>query len=530
MINKQITGGMNLFATATSDSKDKLTRTAAVIFFAWIAVMFTTPVGEGDFFWHVKTGEWIWQHKTLPFSDPFSFTVTDFNPYHPESNRIPFILKQYWLGQLVFYGIWNFAGEAGMIVFRSFCYTGILIFLYRWAKRYQQGVVPLLTAVIAGNVLRNYSNERPQIFGFMLMPVLLFILELTRTTQKKKPTTLTVIALPLVMLLWSNCHGSFILGIVMISLYATGHIVEWLRRRDKLNNSTLLLYLGASLVTLINPNGYGAFKEFFSLSKSYTNMVAEFISPLVLAYKYHAVDYYYWLLFIAAIITVITSIKKMTVTHILVICALMGLSLTGTRYIPFAIMVAPLLSIYIPERRPGKLLCFLPALIVPLLLTTADYGNVLKFRAERSFPVKASKFLNDVKPRGNMFNYIGWGGYLMCHTSYPVFIDGRTLVEEYFPLHNSILAGRDWQAILDSYGINFMIIPGTDTISLQAYPLLLQLLGDNNWALIYHDEVALVLLRDSPENSEVIKRYATEKSAITAHIQARWKWQLANDF
>lgn len=521
---------MKLFDSPNSDITDKITRIAILIFFVWIAVMFTTPVGEGDFFWHVKTGEWIWQHKALPTSDPFSFTVKDVNPYNPDSGRIPFLLKQYWLGQLFFYGIWTLAGEAGMVIFRSFCFTGILVFLYRCSRKYQKGIVPLLTVVLAGNVLRNYSSERPQIFAFILMPILIFLLEQIRTSQRLKPVSLTVTALPALMLLWSNCHGSFILGMVVIALYSAGHLIEWSRGRGKLNSTSLLLYSCALLAALINPNGYGAFKEFFSVSSSYLSLVAEFRSPIELAFQYHAVDYFYWILFFAASITVITSFKKMAAEHILVISALMGLSLTGTRYIPFAIMVAPLLSIYIPEPRPGKLLCFLPALIMLLLLTTADYGNILKFRAERSFPVKASKFLNEVKPNGNMFNYIGWGGYLMCHTSHPVFIDGRTLVEEHFPLHNRILAGRDWQAILDSYGINFMIIPGTDTISLQAYPLLLQLLGDNSWALIYHDEVALVLLRDSAENSEVIKRYATDKSAITAHIQARWKWQMANDF
>lgn len=521
---------MPLFVSDRPDETDIVNRVVLIIFFAWIAVMFTTPVGEGDFFWHVKTGEWIWQHKALPDSDPFSFTIKDVNPYNPESGRIPFLLKQYWLGQLFFYGIWKFAGEAGMVVFRSACFTWVLFFLYRWSRRYQQGIVPLLTVVIAGNVLRNYSGERPQIFAFMLMPVLIFLLEQIRTAEKPGAASLPVIALPAVMLLWSNCHGSFILGIVMIALSALGHLVERFKSGEKLNLFKIRLYAGAILVTLINPNGFGAFKEFFSLSKSYTNQVAEFTSPIVLAYKYNAVDYFYWMMFVAALITIITSFKKMSVAHILVISSLMGLSLTGTRYIPFALMATPLLAIYIPELRPGKLRRLLPAIVVLPLILTANYGNVLKFRAERAFPEKASRFLNEVKPRGNMFNYIGWGGYLMCYNSYPVFIDGRTLVEELLTVHNNILTGREWQATLNRYGINFMIIPGTDAISLQAYPLLLQLLSDNSWALIYHDEVALVLLRNSPENYGILERYATDKSAISSHIQARWKWQLTNDF
>jgi len=521
---------MNPFSTDSSDLPDIFNRIAVVIFFAWVAVMFTTPVGEGDFFWHVKTGEWIWQHKSLPVSDPFSFTVKDINPFNPESKRIPFLLKQYWLGQLAFFGIWKAAGETGMVVFRALCYTGILLFIYNWVRKIRNGIVPLLTAVFVGNVLRNYSNERPQIFGFLLLPILVYTLEQIRKSRSVISPPWPLITLPCVMLIWSNCHGSFILGVVTIALYAAGHLLEWMRGREPLNRAALTLFAFSALITLINPNGYGAFREFFSLSRSYTNQVAEFISPLRLAYQHHVFDYSYWFLLLAALLTVTLSIRRMATEHLLVISSLMGLSLTGTRYIPFFAMAVPLLCSYLPEIKPGKLLRFIPALIVLLLLATADYGNVLKFRAERAFPAEASRFLREVHPKGNMFNYVGWGGYLMCYTDYPVFIDGRTLIEELLPVHNSILAVAGWQGTLENYQINFMVIPGTDSISLQAYPLLLQLLGDDRWSLIYQDEIALILIRNTVDNSSIVKRYAMDKSIISSHIQARWKWQMKNDF
>jgi hypothetical protein len=501
-----------------------------MIFFAWVAVMFTTPLGEGDFFWHVKTGEWIWQHKSLPVSDPFSFTVKEINPLHPESKRIPFLLKQYWLGQLVFYAIWKGAGEAGMVIFRSLCYTGILLFLYKWLKQLRTGMVPMLAVVAVGSVLRNYSNERPQIFGYLLMPVLLFLLERIRTSGQVKAPSWPAIALPLVMLLWSNCHGSFILGIVVICLYAAGHIIDCLRGREQLGRGALILFAASALITLVNPNGYGAFTEFFALSSSYTNLVVEYISPLRLAYQHHIFDYGYWILLVAALLTTAFSLRRMATAHLLVIAALIGLSLTGTRYIPFFIMIVPLLGSYLPELQPGKWLCYAPVLVVLAMLATADYGNVMKFRAERAFPVNASRFLGEVNPAGNMFNYIGWGGYLMCYTSHPVFIDGRTLVEDLLPIHNRVLGGLGWQAILDSYAINFIMIPGTDAITLQAYPLLLQLLGADQWSLVYQDEVALIFIRNSAKNSAIVTRYAIDKGKISTHIQARWQWQTVNNF
>lgn len=524
---------MNTADTLYAEFENKINRIAILIFFTWIAIIFTTPVGEGDFFWHVKTGEWIWQHKALPTADPFSFTVKEINPFNPESERIPFLLKQYWLGQLVFYGIWSAAGEAGMVAFRSLCYTGILLFLYRWAAQLRTGIVPLLTVAAVGNVLRNYSNERPQLFGFILLPVLIYTLEQIRTAPELPPPRWPFFTLPLVMIAWSNCHGSFILGIVVIILYLVSHLFDCIRGGNKLPVRSLIVMSTAIIATLLNPNGFGAFKEFFALSSSYTSLVAEYISPIRLAYQHHLFDYSYWFLLTAAVLLLVFYCRRMATAHLLVMAALMGLSLTGTRYIPFFVIAVPLLCRYIPEWQPKKAirLCnVLPLLIVLLLVATADYRNILKFRAERSFPAKASAFLNEVRPSGNMFNYIGWGGYLMCYNSYPVFIDGRTLVEDLLPVHNRVLAGQSWQAILDNYSINFMIIPGTDAISIQAYPLLLQLLGNDQWSLIYQDEIALILIRNSAANNQILGRFAMDRALLSSHIQARWKWQMTNDF
>jgi hypothetical protein len=74
------------------------------------------------------------------------------------------------------------------------------------------------------------------------------------------------------------------------------------------------------------------------------------------------------------------------------------------------------------------------------------------------------------------------------------------------------------------------MIPGTDAITLQAYPLLLQLLGADQWSLIYQDEVALIFIRNSAKNSAIVTRYAIDKGKISTHIQARWQWQTVNNF
>jgi hypothetical protein len=62
---------------------------------------------------------------------------------------------------------------------------------------------------------------------------------------------------------------------------------------------------------------------------------------------------------------------------------------------------------------------------------------------------------------------------------------------------------------------------------MQPYPLLFQLLSAPEWSLVYRDDVALVLVRNSARNRGLIERYAMDKNGMAEHISARIRWQTA---
>lgn len=497
---------------------------AAVVFFAVMAVLFTFPVQEGDYFWHVRTGQWIWEHKSLPSADPFSHINRFINQTEHVSGRTQFLLKQYWLGQLALFGVWKAAGEGGMVVLRAVIYTGILLFAYWWLRREMKGIMPLATVFVVGNVLASYPNERPQIFAYLFMVFMLYLLErLTRPDNSSR--TIHAALLLFVMLAWSNCHGSFILGIIVIALYGAGHLLTGLLGRDALSPPLLAVLLGAILITLVNPNGLAAFKAVLEVDKAYTSSIAEYASPLRLALDHHVFHYGYWFLLAAALVALILKFRSMACHHIAVIISLAALSLTAIRYIPFFVLAAPLVAIYLPDWRPVGRGWLLPLLILPVWLGTADFQNALKFRAAKTFPRGAVRFLGTARPSGNIFNYVFWGGYLMCYTDYPVFADGRGLAENFTHLHNQVLSGLNWKSPLSFFQINTIVIPGLDQLSTQPYPVLLQLRQDADWALIYQDDEALVFIRNIPQNRDILVRYAMSKDRIATHIMGRLAWQ-----
>jgi hypothetical protein len=72
-------------------------RAMIVVLFEICAFVLATPVEEYDFFWHLASGRWIWENGGLPTQDPFSYTQGE-----PDM-RDTFILRGYWLAQLIYY-------------------------------------------------------------------------------------------------------------------------------------------------------------------------------------------------------------------------------------------------------------------------------------------------------------------------------------------------------------------------------------------------------------------------------------------
>lgn len=502
----------------------------ALVFIGIIGILSTFPIGDGDFFWHVKTGQWIWQHKALPSFDPFSFTTPQPSLAESETGRVQFILRQYWLAQLFFYGLWSITGETGMVLLRAVSYVGILLFIFWWTRKESAPFTSLVAVFLIGNVLLGYPNERPQIFGFIALPILLYLLEKVRRAHPTLPRYLCIL-LPLVMLLWANSHGSFLVGIGAIGLYLLAAMLKSIFRREPIPWGILLLLSLSTLAAILNPNGLRAFTEFFSLSSAYKGSVTEYISPIALAVREKVFDYYYWALALAAIAVLIIRRKSIDPAHILLLPFLLLLSLTGVRYIPFFVLAIPLLCQYVPTLAGREWLKLILAItLLAVWGTNADYRHMFEFRVGKSFPVKATRFLSEIRPDGELFNYIAWGGYLMCHApDYKVFVDGRGLRVRLVAIHDQVMAGYRWENILNSYHVNTIIIPGTHDISGEAYPLLLKLSNAPQWFLIYRDDVALVFVRDTGRNHELIAKYAMDKATVSDHIKARWRWQFAGE-
>lgn len=494
----------------------------AVVLFA---VSYLRPVTEGDYFWHVHTGQWIVENGKLPAADPFKFTYTSLDPSSQEYTFTTRALRGNWLADVALYGLDRVAGLPGVILLRFVVYAGILAWIVRRMSFENAGPLGIAAMVAVAVLLGEYPNERPQIFSFLFFSILFFLLEGMERAEGKNLARRGAATIFL-MALWANVHGAFLLGIVVLLLYAVGRFVEGALRGCKPRAGELLLVCGAIGATLLNPNGWGLLFDFTRHFGGAGWAIHEYVSPIS-AWRDNG-EYYlsYWFFLALTALIVILRFKRMKPWHLLTLSALMVLSLTAMRHMALLLLAAPILAPYLGGFIPWSRVGAAAAVgVIALGLATVTKADLFQMREDRHFPKEATEFFLDNPTESNLYNFYDWGAYLsMRMPDRLVFMDGCNTYKKVSDDHDMILAGQDWAGTLAAYGVNTVVIPGVSQHTGRVYPLILELAAAPGWALVYWDDTALIFLRDTGANRDIVARWKKPSVDVNRHILARAAW------
>lgn len=241
------------------------------LFFASLFFSFTVPISDPDFWWHIATGKWIAEHGSLMQQD--AFTIADAVP--EAGPRSAFILKQYWLAQLIFYRVYDLSGFMGIIVLRAALFTLLFYLLFRLMQKagagflLSLGLTYLSVMAVVGET--QYIGDKPQMWSSLFSVTIIFLLEHMRDGRRWPR-----ILLPAVMLVWSNMHGGFILGVLIIGIYLMAALIfRSGKRQDYLTGAA------AILVSICNPNGWSAFSVFLPLFLGSTALQRDYQTAIV---------------------------------------------------------------------------------------------------------------------------------------------------------------------------------------------------------------------------------------------------------
>src|SRR4051812_44753583 len=113
-------------------------RIAAAGFFVLAAVAAVAPVRSYDYFWHLTTGRWIVDHRSIPRFDPLTVA----------SVHVPWINGE-WLYEIVLYALHGIGGDAGISIISALLAAAIFATGFVLAARDQDLGVALLVAAVA---------------------------------------------------------------------------------------------------------------------------------------------------------------------------------------------------------------------------------------------------------------------------------------------------------------------------------------------------------------------------------------------
>jgi hypothetical protein len=476
-------------------------RMFAGILFLGIFILAARNITDPDFWWHLRTGQYILDTHSVPRADPFSFTRLG----HPW-------IAHEWLSEVLIYSIYRVASWGGLIVVFAAVPSLTFIFLYlRCAGRpYVAGLLVLWAAFVC----RPTWGVRPQTMSVLLASLLLWMLERPNLTRR---TLMWVVPLTL---LWANLHAGYSLGIALLVLFLLGGWLDsifgftgWSEVRAETRWLFLTLLLSLAVV-VFNPNGWRLYGYPFATLHSTTMQkdIAEWFSP-----DFHRGEYLpLAAMLVAAVAFPYLSRQRMRPRTMLLVCVSAYAALQSVRLIPiFALIAAPFLTEHaeaflqslkwsIGPRKSRSLnasrLARHGAIAIGLIvLASLQLRQIIKRQpaAEAAaFPEAAVSFLHDHHQPGPLFNDYDWGGYLIWHL-YPgdrVFIDGRAdlygdqFLDEYAAAYD--LTG-DWQKPLNRWQIGAVVVPPQSALATA-----LQATG--TWKVLFRDRQATILARSDP--------------------------------
>jgi len=482
-----------------------------VLLFLLASSQWFIPISDYDFWWHIKTGQYILEHKSLPDKDPFSFTYIE---NQTEVSEWPIvILKSYWLSQVILYLVYMFAGALGIIMFKALVFFLIIAALWRYLIfRSASQIISFLMLVALIFFSKEYMTERPQIFSFLFATVCFIVLDTARAGKK------SYLFLPLLMLLWANMHGGFLVGIAFILIYTVCLVIKKQAWKEKY--PVLFFYFLSILITLLNPASYHTATGFMSVQGS-TGETLEFRSPLgylqYLNSNWYPLFGFIILSYIVISVEAIRLIKRksstLPVEHVLLLLGTSLAAFTSMRYGYFFMIIAvPILAV-----RLSGLFSFTPgpyfrAVLLLAVLSPAYFSPLaaaLKTRqlTDESFvPFQAVEFIKAKALFPKIYNDIVIGGYMIwkLYPDYKVFSYTGTSNPEIYRQYMSILRGNtttyfgvpEWKALLDMYGIRTIIHGTVNPYSGEIYPLMINLLKDEAWHLVYFDGIMAIMTRD----------------------------------
>ena len=447
------------------------------------------PVRLLDFWWHLKAGEVIVTSGSIPRTEDFSFTAAG-------HTSIPHC----WLAQALYYLGYCVGGLPLLIACNVALLLGAFLLVFclclEDSGSGRSGVVSGMLAAIS---LALFSGMRPHVFSFVLLASFHWILLSYRGRLRD-----WLWALPLLMALWVNLHGAFIIGWGLCVLIL---VCEALRRLTSISQSDVLsgrelaklgaVVLVTSIAILLNPEGYGILGFVRTFGNSKYDFVLEWQVPRINSLE--GILIFYGPFFVSLVVLFWTR-QRIDLTELGIFLTFAAFGLSSYRNgVWFSLVSAPIVARHLrtipvgeylarlkrnrftgtmarltiiwkdaPNPRYGLNLAIAAFMVLITVVVSPWVYPTLGLRPshsgllEKETPVGAMDYLAQHQIQGHIFHPQLYGDYLVWRLwprqraffDSQVHLFGATLLEDYA----LVFLDRHWEERLERYDIRFLLL------------------------------------------------------------------------
>jgi hypothetical protein len=517
---------------------------ADLIFVALLGLLVFTALatkllGDAGIGWHIRTGQQILDTHSFPRVDPFSSSM----------QGQPWFAWE-WLYDVIVGRLEATLGLNGVTWFTAVIIAATFAWMFRLlVLRGTNLLLALLLALLAISSSTIHFLARPHVLSWLLTLAWFWILDSNERKSSPPNSSARLWLLPILMMLWVNVHGAFLLGFALLGLFWLGALWDWFTSKkipkDQLSPNQVsagkrirdLAWIGlaSAAASLANPYGWKLHAHIYGyLTDSFLmRHIEEFQPP-----TFHGVAQKCFLLLLLSCLTaVLWRGRQLRSSEGLVVLFAVYAGLYATRNIPVSsilltMVIGPSLPAMrfahgflkrmraIETRMRGHLWPVLA--VVATLLIAMHSGRIgsdqlmdAHFDPKR-MPVLAVDYLKKEQIKGPILCPDIWGGYLI-YRLYPASSSEMTQVvmDDRHDFYGSAFLASylrmvhvepGWQEFLQRYQPNTVLFPASSALAKR-------LAVTPGWAAAYSDDVSIVFVHGTEGQSG--SPHETPQSAST---------------
>ncbi len=516
-----------------------------LVLFGLVIFSANLEIKDLDLWLHLASGRQIVTQNAVPHQDFLSAVVSGKDWINHE-----------WLFQVILHGFYQYDGVDGLILLRVLMLGLTFVLLLSLGFQKERQLIPILLLLLVLLVYQLRLMLRPDIFSIVFFILFVQVLG-TRLEQKSTPWILFIL-----QVLWTNIHGFFILGPILILLTIVSELIKrhiplpfnWreVGRMEpgefkNLNLSFILIVLACFINPHFIEGALYPLRVLLSLSADqqiFFEHIGELQKPLAGEPLFSMGQYpFYKLMILLSVVSFVANYRKIDVGILMLWGIFLFLSLNAVRNIVFfsvasyftilsnlhEVKFSKIFTITQKDERIRHILVIIVQVFVIVWMLQYvqkmslrgyyDFDNYYR-KSEyggaslRSYPFKAADFLVDNNIEGQFFNDFNSGAYLLgrVHPQIKVSMDGRTELYggEFFKRHDDIWRGskEKFDTLVEEYQLTGAFL-GSVYVPAPAFTLR-HLYESKDWVLVYFDYDATIFLKNIERNQKWIDQFAID--------------------